>query len=501
MGYLQGFEKEVVSLDGVSLSISDQAEFYLDQDVENDNKKNLILHDLEGVSAQCDPDREKMSDSELTIGLDFGTSTTKVVVGDKQLKKSFAVPFRRGDGIETYLIPSRLYVTRGEYSLESGNAIFDDIKVMLLSNPDDLDCRIKVVAYWALVLRHVRGWLFYQHADMYRDKEIFWTISVGIPTVDKEDKSLIRLYEELMMCAWLYSIKNKTINRGGVRKTIEKLDAAKYGDFEPEIRVVSELAAQIYGFVVSNSFDEKAKNIYMMFDIGGGSLDSALFHVRPGRGDRWRFSYFNAQVEPLGALNLHRFRLGFWDRCLREYRAPKRLLQQLSRLSNNFEGGEVIPDAIEDYCKGITIEFKNNKSDPDWLFGKQALRQVKTDTLCSAVTTLHMLSREDVKNISFYACGGGSNMQFYRKHLIEEVSVPSQNSTWLYANEKPMPRPDNLQAEGVRSKDYDRLSVAYGLSQLELDGDKGLIWPEPLAVTDSQNFSKVETEYVSKDMV
>ena len=73
-----------------------------------------------------------------------------------------------------------------------------------------------------------------------------------------------------------------------------------------DVAVVPEIAAQIYGFVVSNSFDKKAANNYLMVDVGAGTVDSSLFHVKPGRGGKWDFEFYTAAVEPLGVTNLHR---------------------------------------------------------------------------------------------------------------------------------------------------------------------------------------------------
>ncbi|KAA0873517.1 acetate and sugar kinases/Hsc70/actin family protein [Nitrincola tapanii] len=503
MGYLNGFDKDFSGLSDLRVSISEEATCFLDDEKAVDSISFALMPEHQGIPEQCDLTVSKNSDCDLVIGIDFGTSYTKVAIGDRQLNKSYAVPFRDCDGLDKFLIPSTIYVSQGEYSLVSGNETCDDLKLILFSNPGNHNYRIMVVAYWALILRHVRAWIFANHADLYWDKEIFWTISIGIPIVDKDDQKSVRMYEDLMRCAWRVAGKNRSINREGVKKLISRLAASNVNDDEPDIRVVPELAAQIYGFVVSNSFDDKAKNIYMMFDVGGGSLDSAIFHVKRGRGNRWVFSYFNAAVQPLGVLNLHRYRLEFWDRCLREHKAPKSLLKKISRSISSINDLKLIPQFFEDYFHGISVFFNHEKHNPDWIFGKKALKQVKIETLCKAVTSLRMLSREDVKNLSFYACGGGSGMQYYKSNLIQEVEKPSANSTWLRANEKLLPRPDNFHAEGVRNKDFDRLSVAYGLSQIELDGDDGLIWPDPLI---KQHFDKLldTTEvgtYISKDMV
>ncbi len=50
-----------------------------------------------------------------------------------------------------------------------------------------------------------------------------------------------------------------------------------------EFDVVPELSAQIYGFLESDRFDKKVKNVFMIVDVGAGAVDSSVFHVKRGR--------------------------------------------------------------------------------------------------------------------------------------------------------------------------------------------------------------------------
>ena len=73
-----------------------------------------------GRTTQCHTGKTD-DDREVVLGLDFGTSRVKVVIGDSSLGKAFAVPFCRTEGIEKFLLPSRLYQTGQVFSLEMGN--------------------------------------------------------------------------------------------------------------------------------------------------------------------------------------------------------------------------------------------------------------------------------------------------------------------------------------------------------------------------------------------
>ena len=41
---------------------------------------------------------------EVVLGFDFGTSSTKVVIGDRALRQAYAVPFRDAEGIDAFLL-------------------------------------------------------------------------------------------------------------------------------------------------------------------------------------------------------------------------------------------------------------------------------------------------------------------------------------------------------------------------------------------------------------
>ena len=501
MGYLIDETLKKPVLEDVAVTILPEANYAIECTPVLDSRQSYVLYDNLGIADQCFDVGIKSSESELVIGIDLGTSKTKVVVGDKQLDKSYAVSFKNTLGVDSYLLSTSIYVDRGSYSLLKGNVNHSDLKVKILSAPNDLDCRINLIAFLSLIIRHVRGWIFKHYSDQYIDKEIFWTISLGIPTVNQDDQSMVELYEYLANVAWCVANKNKVVSRQLVKDVIEKVSRRQIINNDLEVKVVPELAAQIYGFVISSSFDIKAKNIYMMFDIGGGSLDSAIFYVKPTKGTQWRFSYFNAQVKPLGVINLHKYRLSFWKDLLSKVSGSKALRKQLCRDFVNLNSEGYIPTSFSDYFVGITLEIPNTKvSDPDVLFKREICNQVRGETLADTVTKLGMLSKEDVKDLQFFACGGGSKMEYFRKNLIDDLKTRQPNCSWLYANHRVIPIPDNLIVEGVRQQDYDRLSVAYGLSQLELDSNQGVVWPEPLSPTTySSKFNKIE--FITKDMV
>jgi hypothetical protein len=146
---------------------------------------------------------------------------------------------------------------------------------------------------------------------------------VGLPTAQHHQSPLSELFERLSLAAWAAAGESGDSN--GYRDPDSagadlKLDETAAG---VEVTVVPEIAAQIYGFVASNSFDKQAPNIYLMADVGSGTVDSSLFRVKQGKGGRWDFEFYTSVVEPNGVSNLHRHRVNWWTDVLAKARAPQ----------------------------------------------------------------------------------------------------------------------------------------------------------------------------------
>lgn len=60
---------------------------------------------------------------DIVIGFDLGTSCTKVILQDRQLKKCYAVPFQElGHEANKYLLPSKIFICKdGRLSLDVGD--------------------------------------------------------------------------------------------------------------------------------------------------------------------------------------------------------------------------------------------------------------------------------------------------------------------------------------------------------------------------------------------
>ena len=435
---------------------------------------------------------------DVVLGFDFGTSSTKVVVGDRALKQAYAVPFRDAVGIDTFLLPARLYEDHGSYSLHGGPVALTDLKLSLMASPDDPIRQERVVAYLALAIRETRGWLFSVHAETYAKTQILWSLALGQPADHATSGALTLLFKRLARVAWALAGSAGAITKSlcakWLREAIDIGDADQ--DQDLDVIVMPEIAAQIFGFVSSNQFDVKDRNIYLIADVGAGTVDSCLFRVVPGRAGSWSFEVYTAAVEPTGVMNLHRHRVAWWQRELLRYSQGADLSRQFEAIKLATEHQTHIPDSFRSYVKGVAVGLSGKAVGPDKDFFKnQLMVQVRGRTLYRAYKN-DLLPKQDLSEVPFFLCGGGSRLGFYQD--CHEALRQMDGYTWLSARKRELAIPNNLRADGLKRNDFDRLSVAYGLSMLNL---ANVADATPMPRLSPKPSDQWRNHYVDKDQV
>lgn len=430
-------------------------------------------HGILGDRAQCFGTQIHEA-RQIVLGLDFGTSSVKVVIGDSALGKAFAVPFTEGSGIDAYLLPSCLYETGDKFSLVGGDTVYRDLKLSLLADLTDRKRRDNAAAFLALVIRHARGWLLGTHTAIYCNTKIVWKLVIGLPEGRHSDSRLYRAFKAIAYIAWLAANMEGGISQPHIQAARARHRAISMNpeqvqpDEDIDVEAVSELAAQIYGFAKSDQFDVKASNIFLMVDVGAGTVDSSLFHLKQARGGRWDFEFFTSIVEPHGVMNLHRYRIDWWHRALNaaQNEQAHRLLPALDELKFPTDRMVSLPESYSQYFEGISVSFPDPRESPDEVFFcKKVVRQVRGNTYWRTGND-GLLPTEALRGISAFYCGGGTRLGLYDRLRKELREFPG--CTWLNAIPRTIQVPQNLEAPGLIKKDYDRLSVAYGLSFLEV---------------------------------
>lgn len=399
---------------------------------------------------------------ELIMGLDFGTSCTKVVIDDREMQQRYAVPLVNSPGVDGYLLPARLNEFDGVYTLEDKGVAFTDLKLsMMASSWDEVACS-KVCVYLSFVIRMSRSWLFTHHRKAFLNHNILWTLALGQPTDQVTSNESKKYFESLARVAWVLASSLKPITPELALSTWKKRDFIENGD-ELEVIIVPELAAQIHGFVSSHGFDPRGKNTYLMIDVGAGTVDASIFHVKKDSSGTVSFHFFTKSVEPYGAANLHRFRVNWWQEQLEEHEEGRGLLELMDSIKMPTEYRGRYPVFYTGYVNGVTANIAHEEKTPDDNFFQMVRDQITSKVMVKAWKE-NKLSQEAIKDIPMFLCGGGARHALYKK--LKESLRPQSGARWLCAEYRELTLPSDLIAQGVTRTDYDRLSVAYGLSRL-----------------------------------
>lgn len=445
--------------------------------------------------------KDAIDERELMLGIDFGTSSVKVVIGDSVLVKAFAVPFYDEMGIGRFLLPSRIYQSEKGFSLLSGRAVYQDLKLSLLAEPHRPEYQYRVVAFLALIIKHARAWLFHEYSLVYMKTHVLWRMAVGLPAQSHHSADVKGEFHRLCLAAWLVAGQSNgaEISVSTILSALNRADELKSGSIatieeDVELAIVPEIAAQIYGYVASESFDKKAANNFLLVDVGAGTVDTSLFHVKYTKG-KWDFEFYTSSVQPFGTMNFNRYRLDWWISALKRLTpVPKGLLDAIVGIKDATDSQNPLPNDIGQYVSSSKLTFSSNKESPDYnFFSSNVLKQIKSNTFLRAWSENH-LDQAALTGIPTYLCGGGMRMPYYKQLEASLLSQP--NCSWMKMSVRRMTTPKNLIATGLPPSDYDRLSVAYGLSFLNV-GKIVKSTPEPkIQILDTPNW---QSNYVGKD--
>ncbi|MFO1465370.1 MAG: hypothetical protein U1F35_02835 [Steroidobacteraceae bacterium] len=452
---------------------------------------------------------EPSNAADLVLGLDFGTSRVKAVIRDATAGRTYLVQFS-GEGDEPYFLPAMIYRSGAVYSLDQGDDEISDLKLKLLA------CKATIpveefddaCAFLALAIRHCRGWFLDRYASLYRQHQLSWTLNVGLPARSYEDERMVASFRRLAWAAanlasdtekpvvrsddvHLYRQLALDVYRTGIRQ-------AEIGSFEfqpDDVDVVPEIAAEVHGFIASSRWDFMTRPYMALMDIGAGTIDTAFFCVMKGDDGKARFIFYSSDVRPLGVVNLHRTRLAWIREVMKEDGVGRLEVETyLNRLAADTYRFRRIPESVNDYVPGL--EYVASAAHPlidDEFFTQRVLeqlgaciRQGKVDQRFRAPTLAGMRC---------FVCGGGSRMKYYRR-TPDEINRNWAGGPSLETEELPLP--DRFEAPNLAAHEFDRVSVAYGLSTPSLGT---IIRPQDIPPMPPSFRTGFQDRFVDKDMV
>ena len=407
---------------------------------------------------------------EVTIGLDFGTSSVKAVL--KVESDFIAVPFMSAEGIDAYLLPTLLRRdSDGAFTLSPDAHLSQSaLKLALLANPSNCKAQINAGIFLALVLRHIRSWFFDTYSK-YDGQDIAWECAIGYPSTEN-DSQTEALWKELLYRSWQLSVQPGEITLSVAediwQHPIESFEDIISFDY---FRSMPEVVAAIAGFNRNQPIVDDFKGNYTLVDIGSGTVDISTFaYTKTVKQYQYNRTPFSSKVEQLGTTNCHHKRLE-WLRKLLMTAAESSSFTlsekaQFSRFIKEIDVEkkhsllEPLRDSVTEYLSGIRIEPSSDSADV--AFSKKLtslIGRVRKEAVDS-----NFVDTNDVAQMPVFLCGGGARSKFYRKAFMEK----HPNITWLAPRVILQTHVIKELAEElfvpIEQGDYDRLLVAYGLS-------------------------------------
>ncbi|WP_204102598.1 MULTISPECIES: hypothetical protein [Spirulina sp. CCY15215] len=441
----------------------------------------------------------------LNLGIDFGTSFTKVCVRNIAQRKSRLVGFgnSKKNTLDTALLLTKISIqkdgkliaalTESEWNQQSEkNAINIDFIKMRLANIDlsqeeqkerfkifeplpkyeniNLNTQVNIenlaIYYLACVIKRV------SEIEKSGKNEIR-SINVGIPVQYQDSKVAIR-FEKVLSLAWkLSEIIPSPMTLLEVQKHLTEL-RSQTEEFS-NIQSIPEVRAAVYA-----SSQRIEGGLLVYFDIGSGTIDVAALEIKDTTRNDPQNCLF-ASVFPIGVSALA-------QRVAK--RSPVTFDTVVRELENN---NESILQDIEKYClplvklphvtgnksEFIANKFKITKETIEekskngklplvlsYILGQQTISQ-----LTGFATMACRTKKPDVlKSQSFLRIligGGGKDIQYYEDTIMGTHSAFQQSKKSIpeyIKYTRGLATPNDLDMSGLNDSNFHRFSIAYGLS-------------------------------------
>lgn len=408
---------------------------------------------------------------EVVVGLDFGTSSTKVVLRTPYLQdQAYAVDFTPvAHANSRHLLPSQVWLGPDDsFSLKPvlNGARLRDIKHhLMLDKPvptvadgdRTYDPKVAATGFLALTLIKARHWFVTEYQQRIQGMRLDWSVNLGLPSADYDDESLCATYRDVIYAAWWLSVAGRKITLTAVKEALERVDQwdEDNDDLDAEIHWIPEVAAEVVGYARSHQRDE---GLHILVDVGASTLDVCGFILHAdGDGDDC-YRLLTADVRSLGVLDLYRRRLNG---------VIESAAARADQLWASTDPVQPIPEGPDDYlpCQAAMLEaFKTHSGE----YQKLAMAMV-WETLVAIKVDKDPNSVRWTQQIPIFLTGGGSQMTFYQtmtQKLSKDLVSFYKNCDGLRLFD--ISRPNRLAAD-VKDEDYHRLAVAWGLSYPKTD--------------------------------
>ncbi len=468
----------------------------------------------ESVSGKSQVHHGKYKDeSDIVMGFDFGTSSSKVIIQDSGRHTAYAVPFGQLSCTgNTYLIPTQLYVGEDgslSFSKRERDHPCGNIKSYLIDEPDrqifsankiaqSITITEVAVGYIAQVIRFSSAWFLKHTESIYKTTHIYWHLNIGMPSRNYDDIQMRKLFQIIALAAWRISMLTPPINIMQVKEYLH--EARQYNDANykgkaviPEeaqplwlhpdyINAHPEVIMEVVGYVRSPL---RTNGLHLIVDVGATTLDAATFIIHTNEGEDM-FPILETAVERLGAMMLH----------LNRVDAVKTEMEKTLKKIATIDPILPLPDTSHYAISASNAEI--NKSDEGFFIRcRKMIGQIIKDTKNHRDPNSVVWGNE----LPVFICGGGGRLPSYLQ-MIKELGQGCAKSWNVFRGFviKKIPQPEHLYAPDLPPTEYDRLSVAYGLSFTSDEIGEVIAQSEISDIVKKEKISNTEDRFVSKDM-
>lgn len=401
----------------------------------------------------------------INLGIDFGTSFTKVCFRDVGTEESSVIPFERsalgsaliptivaiGDGGRLYVgdrVPRDTPVVMVPYLKMrlAGQRLGDDLQAV-----DGIDLNgveaTRALSSWLLasIVKRSQEWIRRNERNR-KSRTPVWSANIGVP-VAYCDSHAIHIFDEVLGVAWIW------LKSGSVPQTLSQALVAyergmsRLRDQPIDFHAVPEIAAAVHSFVISR---ESVTGIYVYFDIGGGTMDGVAFELVNIAGTR-RINFYSGKVEPLG---ISAFASALGAAAADDGRPDlvDRLLESASSFTTEGFARRVRQ------LVGYVIVTAKRKDRRDWQ--RDAFRG-------SAFERKFIGSLEPSRMVPLivFLGGGGAPSAWYRSVIASTYHEFRHHKAGIPPYKLiEVPKPSDLSMRGLPDAEFRRFAISYGLS-------------------------------------
>ena len=399
----------------------------------------------------------------INLGVDFGTSFTKVSFRDVGTEETSLVTFgaRTPEGS---MIPSIVIVGHDDrLSLAStstrnaGNEIrylkmrLADVAIpaslpptveMDLSNPEV----VRALSSWflATVVSRARAWILHQQEERIRGRTVQWSANVGVP-VEHYDSPAIEVFRKVLSVAWAWVTENKIPTHLQDAVTTYRYTVQSIEPDSSDCHAIPEIAAAVQSFLTSR---EAEPGIYIYFDIGGGTVDGVAFNYVNWNGER-RINFYSGKVAPLGVASIAS-RLGSADAF------------EASIMTNK------LTPSLHEILGPVSREVQRLVAEVVMLAKRKDGRNWQRHGIQNTARPRDTLARLDpsqMKPLLIFVGGGGAGSKWYQSTILRTYKDFGHANAGIPPYElTEVPKPADLDMAGIDAHFFRRFTVAYGLS-------------------------------------